>query len=707
MGEGEAFKGNQSPDSHQSKLPSKITTKEKIKTIDKNQNDSVVRESCPKYESGSPLQKPNTGIHNKDEGNEGEVVQKDNANLKADQKSDENKVIKNRLLEKEKIERNVPTKDSLKQAKLEQEEPVDITDRKREKDDLDQASSSRMKVDKHTISSKELLSDVSQNDILDKKLTNVEQEKENIKKFASTKSPKEGRDEQLLEEGLVNTYKSQSASKSINENKDDTQIMIEEEKKENEAEMTHENSYSIKDNCKEKSLLTQSDKKTTKNLAKTLQKDIRDMENVINQEGSKQELKLKDMFEKDVSQKDEESLNDCTKVGSSSTSKSKTSKKDKENLEKIESPIANTNECNIADTDSMKKSTVTNINNATKYIAAAAPESDNNASMNDNENNKESDVGNQDSYKTEEQETEIPSTTSNKQLLMSERNLKSTVTPESKTVKQDTYGANENKDANKEKESLKTIKPERKKKKNDSSVPKESGESIETLPDTNNDKVGKTLDRLDISSDSSVNKDPPKRNLNDFENTSQVEDSVANIKPERKEKQIHDLLSNEIEQMKEKEHEYSIDPLHNKNMLDIMDDSTPIETFDESNRHLAKKPSLLSTDDNKEMHTMSDASKTVVDDVEEQSNFDNHKDQSELEHRISKDRINDQLVAVENTPNKHDSMYEKMSICGSENLADDFDPELRETQRPRTPRSRPASKQENEEKNGKLSKDLK
>merc|ERR1711915_855415 len=302
------------------------------------------------------------------------------------------------------------------------------------------------------------------------KLTNVEQKKENIKKFASTKSPKEGRDEQLLEEGLVNTYKSQSTSKSINENKDDTQIMIEEEKKENEAEMTHENSYSIKDNCKEKSLSTQSDKKTTKNLAKTLQKDIRDMENVINQEGSKQELKLKDMFEKDVSQKDEESLNDCTKVGSSSTSKSKTSKKDKENLEKIESPSANTNECNIADTDSMKKSTVTNINNATKYIAAADPESDNNASMNDNENNKESDGGNQDSYKTrmirtEEQETEIPTTTSNKQLLLSERNLKSAVTPESKTVKQDTYNANENKDGNKEKDSLKTIKPEQKKKK--------------------------------------------------------------------------------------------------------------------------------------------------------------------------------------------------------------------------------------------------
>merc|ERR1711915_622745 len=318
----------------------------------------------------------------------------------------------------------------------------------------------------------------------------------------------------VLEKGLVNTYKSQSTSKSINENK------------ENEAEMTHENSYSIKDNCKEKSLSTQSDKKTTKNLAKTLQKDIRDMENVINQEGGKQELKLKDKFEKDVSQKDEESLNDCTKVGSGSTSKSKMSKKDKENLEKIESPSANTNECNIADTDSMKKSTVTNINNATKYIAAADPESDNNASMNDNENNKESDVGNQDSYKTrmirtEEQETEIPSTTSNKQLLLSERNLKSAVTPESKTVKQDTYDANENKDANKEKESHKTIKPERKKKKTDSSVPKESGESIETLPDTNNDKMGKTLDRLDISSDSSVNKDPQKRNVNDFENTSQ------------------------------------------------------------------------------------------------------------------------------------------------------------------------------------------
>merc|ERR1711915_346540 len=149
-------------------------TKEKIKTIDKNKKDSVVRESCPKYESGSPLQKPkNTGIDDKEEGNEKEVVQKDNANSKADQKSDENKVIKNRLLEKEKIERNVPTKDSLKQAKLEQEEPADITDRKREKDDLDQASSSRMKVDKHSISSKELLSDVSQNDILDKKLTNV------------------------------------------------------------------------------------------------------------------------------------------------------------------------------------------------------------------------------------------------------------------------------------------------------------------------------------------------------------------------------------------------------------------------------------------------------------------------------------------------------------------------------------------------------
>merc|ERR1711915_622907 len=160
----------------------------------------------------------------------------------------------------------------------------------------------------------------------------------------------------VLEKGLVNTYKSQSTSKSINENK------------ENEAEMTHENSYSIKDNCKEKSLSTQSDKKTTKNLAKTLQKDIRDMENVINQEGGKQELKLKDKFEKDVSQKDEESLNDCTKVGSSSTSKSKMSKKDKENLEKIESPSANTNECNIADTDSMKKSTVANINNATKHI---------------------------------------------------------------------------------------------------------------------------------------------------------------------------------------------------------------------------------------------------------------------------------------------------------------------------------------------------
>merc|ERR1711915_686767 len=294
--EGEAFKGNLSPDSHQSKLPSKITTKEKIKTIDKNQKDSVVRESCPKYESGSPLQKPkNTGIDNKDEGNIEEVVQKDNANLKADQKSDENKVIKNRLLEKEEIERNVPTKDSLKQAKLEQEEPADITDRKREKDDLDQASSSRMKVDKHSISSKELLSDVSQNDILDKKLTNVEQEKKNIKKFASTKSPKEGRDEQLLEEGFVNTCKSQSTSKSNNENKDDTQIMVEKEKKENEAEMTHENSYSIKDNCKQKSLSTQSDKKTAKDLAKTLQKDIRDMENVINQEGGKQELKLKDM----------------------------------------------------------------------------------------------------------------------------------------------------------------------------------------------------------------------------------------------------------------------------------------------------------------------------------------------------------------------------------------------------------------------------
>merc|ERR1711915_803768 len=394
--EGEAFKGNQSPDSHQSKLPSKITTKEKIKTIDNNQRDSVVRESCPKYESGSPLQKPkNTGIDNKDEGNEEEVVQKDNANSKADQKSDENKVIKNRLLEKEEIERNVPTKDSLNQAKLEQEEPADITDRKREKDDLDQASSSRMKVDKHSISSKELLSDVSQNDILDKKLTNVEQEKENIKKFASTKSPKEGRDEQLLEEGFVNTCKSQSTSKSNNENKDDTQIMVEKEKKENEAEMTHENSYSIKDNCKEKSLSTQSDKKTKKNLAKTLQKDIRDMENVIIQEGGKQELKLKDMFEKDVSQKDEESLNGCTKVGSSSTSKSKMSKKDKENLEKIESPSANTNECNIADTDSMKKSTVTNINNDT-----ADPGSDNNASMNDNENNKESDVGSQDSFKT-------------------------------------------------------------------------------------------------------------------------------------------------------------------------------------------------------------------------------------------------------------------------------------------------------------------
>merc|ERR1711915_640250 len=360
-----------------------------------------VRESCPKYESGSPLQKPkNTGIDNTDEENEEEVVQKDNANLKADQKSDENKGIKNRLLEKEEIERNVPTKDSLKQAKLEQEEPADITDRKREKDYLDQASSSRMKVDKHSISSKELLSDVSQNDILDKKLTNVEQEKENIKKFASTKSPKECRDEQLLEEGLVNTYKSQSTSKSINENKDDTQIMIEEEKKENEAEMTHENSYSIKDNCKEKNVSTQSDKKTTKNLAKTLQKDIRDMENVINQEGGRQELKLKDEFEKDVSQKDEESLNDCTKADSSSTGKSKMSKKDKENLEKIKSSSANTNECNIADTDSMKKSTVTNINNATKYIAAADPESDNNASMNDNENNKESDVGNQDSYKT-------------------------------------------------------------------------------------------------------------------------------------------------------------------------------------------------------------------------------------------------------------------------------------------------------------------
>merc|ERR1712083_893866 len=128
------------------------------------------------------------------------------------------------------------------------------------------------------------------------------------------------------------------------------------------------------------------------------------------------------------------------------------------------------------------------------------------------------DGGNQVSYKTrmirtEEQETEIPSTTSNKQLLLSERNLKSSVTPESKTVKQDTYDANENKDANKDEESLKTIKPERKKKKNDSSVPKESGESIETLPDTNNDKVGKTLDSLDISSDSSVIKDPPKRIL--------------------------------------------------------------------------------------------------------------------------------------------------------------------------------------------------
>merc|ERR1711915_173500 len=67
---GKAFKGNQSPDSHQSKLPSKITSKEKIKTIDKNQKGSVVRESCPKYESGSPLQKTkNTGIDNKDEGN--------------------------------------------------------------------------------------------------------------------------------------------------------------------------------------------------------------------------------------------------------------------------------------------------------------------------------------------------------------------------------------------------------------------------------------------------------------------------------------------------------------------------------------------------------------------------------------------------------------------------------------------------------------
>merc|ERR1719357_849752 len=154
--------------------------------------------------------------------------------------------------------------------------------------------------------------------------------------------------------------------------------------------------------------------------------------------------------------------------------------------------------------------------------------------------------------RTEEQKTEIPSTTSNKQLLMSERNRKSSVTPESKTVKQDTYDANENKDANKEKESLKTIKPERKKKKNDSSVPKESGESIETLPDTNNDKVGKTLDSLDISSDSSVNKDPPKRNLNDFENASQVKDSVANIKPERKEKQIYELSSNEIEQIKKR-----------------------------------------------------------------------------------------------------------------------------------------------------------
>merc|ERR1711915_708695 len=96
------------------------------------------------------------------------------------------------------------------------------------------------------------------------KLTNVEQKKENIKKFASTKSPKEGRDEQLLEEGLVNTYKSQSTSKSINENKDDTQKMIEEEKKENEAEMTHENSYSIKDNCKEKSLSTHQIKRQRK-----------------------------------------------------------------------------------------------------------------------------------------------------------------------------------------------------------------------------------------------------------------------------------------------------------------------------------------------------------------------------------------------------------------------------------------------------------
>merc|ERR1711872_770075 len=144
------------------------------------------------------------------------------------------------------------------------------------------------------------------------------------------------------------------------------------------------------------------------------------------------------------------------------------------------SPSANTNECNMADNDSMKKSIAANINNATNYTATADPESDNNASMNDNENNKESDVGKQDSFKTsiirtEQQETEIPSTTSkkksNKQLLLSERNLKSSVTPESKTVKQDANDADENEDANKDKDSIKTIKPERKKKKNDSSVP--------------------------------------------------------------------------------------------------------------------------------------------------------------------------------------------------------------------------------------------
>merc|ERR1712142_392309 len=232
--EGVAYKENQSPDSHQSKLPSKITTNEKINTIDKNQKDSVVPELCPQYEIDSPLQKQNnTGIDNKDEGNKEEVVQKDNTKLKADQKSVENIVIKNRLLEepKERKERNVPTKDSLKQANLEQDEPADITNRKREKDDLDQTSPSMMKFEKHSFSSKELLSDVSQNITLDKKLTNVEQEEGNIKKFTSKNSPKEARDEQLLDEGLKNKQNKQSASKSINENKEDTQIVIEEDKK--------------------------------------------------------------------------------------------------------------------------------------------------------------------------------------------------------------------------------------------------------------------------------------------------------------------------------------------------------------------------------------------------------------------------------------------------------------------------------------------